>query len=189
MIRTNLSTRPFYNTRIVQGAIAALAVLVLAVTAYNVVQIIRLTAAQRTLGSQAQSAEAQAAALRAEAVQILARIDAKEVATVAAAAREANAIIDQRTFSWTTLFTHLEQTLPPDVRITRLTPQRDDSVVEIGTEARGVEDLDAFIEALEMTGAFRDVLAINEVTMENDTIQAVIQATYVQPERGSEPAP
>ena len=186
MIRTNLSTRPFYNVRAVQGIIAALAVLVAALTIFNVVQIIRLNASQRTLGAQAQSAEQEAARLRTEAAQILARIDAKEVEVVAAAAREANAIIDQRAFSWTELFTHLEATLPPDVRITRLTPDRDSDEVLVGVEARSVEDLDAFIEALEMTGVFHDVLATSEVTLENDTIEATIRARYVQQQRQAE---
>lgn len=183
MIRTNLSTRPFYNVRAVRGAIAALAIIVLAFTAFNIVQVIRLAASQRTLGAQAAQAEQEAARLRAEAAQTLARIDQKELEVVAKAAAEANAIIDQRTFSWTNLFTHFEATLPADVRITAVTPRRGQNQVQIGAEARSVEDLEAFIEGLEMTGAFRNVLATDEVTMEDDSIVAVIQATYDQPRR------
>ena len=189
MIRTNLSTRPFYNTRAVHGVLAAFAALVLAITVFNIVQIVRFSASQRTLGAQAEAAEREAARLRAEAAQILARIDPAELDVVASAAREANAIIDRRAFSWTKLFTQLEATLPPDVRITRVTPRRDRNLVEVGAEARSIEDLDAFIEALEMTGAFYDVLATSEVTMENDTIEAVIQARYIQTPRAPEGQP
>ena len=94
---------------------------------------------------------------RAEAVQALARVDKKELAIVDRAAREANAIIDQRTFSWTTLFAHFEATLPEDVRITAITPRPASKMVRIGVEARTVDDLDQFIEGLEMSGAFRDL--------------------------------
>jgi Tfp pilus assembly protein PilN len=178
VIRTNLSTRPFYNVRAVRAAIAGLALLVLAITAFNVAQIVRLTASQRTLGSQAADAERDAARLRKEAAQILSQIDPKELEVVATAAQEANGIIDQRTFSWTNLFTHFEATLPADVRITSVTPQPNDNVVRIGVQARSVEDLDAFIGGLEMTGAFHDVLPTTEVAMEDNLIEAMLVASY-----------
>ena len=43
MLRTNLSTRPFYNLRAVQVALGALALLVVVLTLLNLVQLIRLT--------------------------------------------------------------------------------------------------------------------------------------------------
>jgi hypothetical protein len=180
MIRTNLSTRPFYNVRAVQVALLAVAVIVAVITAFNIVQIVGLSASQRTLGAQAQAAEEEAVRLRADAQQIRTRIDPKELDIVAAAAREANAIIDQRTFSWTRLMTHFEATLPADVRITEITPRPGDQLVVVGVEARSVEDLDEFILGLEMTGAFHDVLATNETTMDGDLIEAVIEARYTQ---------
>jgi hypothetical protein len=70
-----------------------------------------------------------------------------------------------------------------------VSPSPGDQIVNIGVEARSVEDLDEFIEGLEMTGAFRDVLAINEVTMENDLIEAIIRATYQQPDHRAEAQP
>ena len=180
MIRTNLSTRPFYNVRAVQLALGALALIVLVITIFNVAQIVSLSASQRTLGAQAEKAEQDAARLRAEAVQIRRRIDPKELEIVAVAAREANGIIDQRTFSWTNLFTHLEATLPADVRATEITPQPANRLVNIRVQARSVEDLGAFIDGLEKTGAFHDVLPRSEVTMENDVIEADIEAQFTQ---------
>jgi Tfp pilus assembly protein PilN len=180
VIRTNLSTRPFYNVRAVRAALGALALIVAVITAFNVVQIVRLSGSQRTLGAKAEAAEQEAARLRAEATQIRQRIDPKELDVVAGAAREANAIIDQRTFSWTNLLTHLEATLPPEVRTTAITPRPGDKLVVIGVEARSVEDLDTLIEGLETTGAFHDVLPTSEVTMDNELIAAVVEAKYDQ---------
>ena len=91
-------------------------------TAFNVAQLVRLTASQRTLGAHAVESEREAARLRADAAAIRGQINEKELEVVANAAREANGIIDQRAFSWSELFDQLEQTLPDDVRITAVDP-------------------------------------------------------------------
>lgn len=182
MLQTNLSTRPFYNVRAVQALLGLLAIVVVAVTLFNVVAIIRLTASQRTLGASAAQAEDEAARLRAEAVRIRAQINPQELAVVADAAREANDIIDRRAFSWTELFSQFEATLPPDVRITAIRPRLDKQgnfVVAVGVEARRAEDLDEFIEALENTGSFHNVLSIQEQTSDDGLIQAIVEGAYV----------
>jgi hypothetical protein len=186
MLRTNLSTRPFYNARAVQTLLAVLALLVLAVTLYNVVQIVRLTMQQRSLSARAVQAEREAQQLRREAVGIRARIDPKELNVVAGQAREANAIIDQRTFSWTALFGTFEETLPPDVRITAVQPRLEQNgtfYVGIAVEARRAEDVDAFVEALEKSGAFHNVLPNEEQANDAGLLEAVIDGVYLAPTR------
>jgi hypothetical protein len=49
MLRTNLSTRPFYNIRAVRLALAAAAAIVTAITIFNVVQSIALSAREGEL--------------------------------------------------------------------------------------------------------------------------------------------
>ena len=187
MIRTNLSTRPFYNARAVHALLGLFAVIVLAITAYNTVESVRLWSSQRTLGAKAAEAEREATRLRAEAAQTVARVDPKELAVVDKAAREANAIIDQRTFSWTEVLSHFERTLPEDVRITSVGQQQaGKQIVLIDTEARNIDDVDQFIEALEKTGAFLDVIARTKVVMENDIIAATLEATYTPQSRPAE---
>ena len=184
MIRTNLSTRPFYNARAVRALLGLFALIVVAATAYNAAQLVRLTGSQRTLGAKASAAEVEAERLRGEAVRTLARVDPKELATVDKAAREANTIIDQRTFSWTDVLMHLERTLPADVRVTSVSQQAGKQVVLIDTEARDLNDVDEFIEALEKTGAFKDVVPRTSQLMENDLIVATIEATYLKAVKG-----
>jgi hypothetical protein len=170
----------------VQAALAVLAAIVVALTLLNLFQIVRLSANQRALGAHAEQAEQDAARLRAEATQVRAQINPKELEVVAAAAREANAIIDQRAFSWSELFSQFEETLPDDVRINAVRPrlERDGSfVVAIGVQARRVEDLDAFIEALETKSSFRNVLATQEQTGETGLLEAVVEGAYVPPAR------
>ena len=179
-LRTNLATRPFYNVRAVQAALAVVGLIVLALTLFNVVQLVRLTASQRSLGAHAAENEAQADRLRAEAARIRTQIDQKELEAVASAAREANGIIDRRAFSWTELFTHLEATLPPDVRITSVQPRLDRGVFKIGlvAEARRPEDVADFIEALEGTGVFRNVLPLEQESEDEGLLVVAIEGEY-----------
>ena len=190
MLRTNLSTRPFYNVRAVQIALLALTIVVALATLFNVVQIVGLTTSQRTLGARADEAEREAQRLRTEATQIRGQINPRELQTVASAAREANAIIDRRAFSWTELFAHFESTLPPDVRITAVAPRVEKTlfIVGVAVEARQAEDLDAFIEALESAGTFRNVLATSTQTNDEGLLEAIVEGVY-QPEAPPEGTP
>jgi hypothetical protein len=191
MLRTNLSTRPFYNTRTVGAVLGALAAIVIGVSAFNAIQVVRLGATYRALGARAAAAEQEAERLRTEATKIRARINPQELEGVATAAREANGIIDQRAFSWTELFGRFEATLPDDVRITAVQPRlaRDGQfTVSIGVEARQAEDLDAFIEALEADGGFHNVLSVQEQTGPDGLIQAIVEGAYAAPVRDAAPA-
>jgi Tfp pilus assembly protein PilN len=185
MLRTNLSTRPFYNVRAVQVALSTLGAIVLGVTLFNAIRVVTLMTSQQTLGANADAAEREAARLRSEASRVRAQINPTELENVADAAREANDLIDQRAFSWTELFTQFEATLPDDVRITAVQPRLEDGVFIIGVavEARRAEDMDSFIEALEMTGAFRNVLATQTQSNEAGRLEAVIEGVYQPPAR------
>ena len=78
MIRTNLSTRPFYNERIVHVWLIAIAlVVVLAATAFNVSRVLRYSRSDTRLATQAsqrrsarrRSAPAGGAAARAASIR------------------------------------------------------------------------------------------------------------------------
>ena len=199
MLRTNLSTRPFYNVRAVRAIIVGLSTVVVLATAYNVIELARLTTQQRSLSADAVAAETEAGRLTREAAQVRGRIDQTEIDSVAAAAREANAIIDRRAFSWTTLFAQFESALPTDVRITAVQPRRETDgtfAVSVAVQSRRIEAVDGFIEALEALGTFKNVLPTEEQTTEDGLIEAVLDGQYF-PEApaaaatpaGKEPAP
>jgi len=186
MLRTNLSTRPFYNIRAVQVALGAFAVLVAIVTLFNVGRLVQLATSQRTLGARAVEAQTEAARLRSEAARIRSQVNAKELEVVSAAAREANAIIDMRAFSWSDLLAQFEATLPESVRITAVQPRPETDgrfVIGVRVEARQVADLEKFLEALELTGVFHNALATDEQTTSDGLIEAIVEAVYVQPAR------
>ena len=182
MLRTNLSTRPFYNTRAVRAIILVLAAVVALASLYNGIQLVRLSAAHRSLSADAVAAETEASRLTRQAAQVRSRIDPAELTQVSAAASEANAIIDRRAFSWTTLFSRFETALPTDVRITAVQPRREPDgsfAVGIAIESRRIEGVDAFIEALEAMGTFKNVLPTEEQTSEEGLIEAVLDGQYL----------
>ena len=182
MLKTNLSTRPFYNERSVHlGLIAGLVIVVL-ITAYNVNRIITLSARNTALAAQAEQADARAAVLRQSAAKIRAGIDQHELDAVSAEAREANGLISHRTFSWTELFNRFEATLPPEVRITAVTPKidRDGSItLDVSVVAHRVDDVNTFMNRLEGTGAFVGLLSRDEHWTEDGLLQANLESQYV----------
>lgn len=181
MLKTNLSTRPFYNERSVHLGLIAVLVLVVAITAYNVNRIITLSARNTALATQAEQADARAAVLRQSAAKIRAGIDQKELDAVSAEAREANGLITNRTFSWTELFNRFEATLPPEVRITAVTPKIDHGSItlDVSVVARRVDDVNTFMNRLEGTGAFVGLLSRDEHWTDDGLLQANLESTYV----------
>lgn len=184
MLRTNLATRPFYNDRAVRVGIAAGVVIVAALTAFNAARIFTLNGRNAELVTRAEAAESRASELRQQAMQIRQTLDADDVALLQAAAREANLLIERRAFSWTDLFNRFEETLPADVRVASVQPQVDTEgrmLVVATVYSRRIEDLDEFIEQLQLTRAFSGVLSRQDDLEEDGTLRSVIQGYYNPP--------
>jgi Tfp pilus assembly protein PilN len=189
MLRTNLATRPFYNERAVRTALVAVAVLALGLTLFNAFQIVMLRGQSSDARQTVSRNDASARDLRDKAQVIRRAIDRTKLDAVQAASQEANALIDRRTFSWTELLNQFESTLPPDVRVMGVVPQVDPRgrrLVAISILSRRVEDVEAFMDALEKTGAFHDVLSRSEIPDEGGTMRSELQAYY---EPGAAAAP
>jgi len=182
VIRTNLSTRPFYNDRLVRLWLIGIAMVVLAVTAFNVSRVMRYSRSDTQLATQASRDEARAADLRRQAAGLRASVDLKQVDFASADARQANDLIDRRTFSWTELFNRFETTLPDEVRITAVRPRVDPKlgiVLIINVVARGVDDVSAFMANLEATGAFANLRPAEEHFNDQGQLESVLEMAYV----------
>jgi len=164
VIRTNLSTRPFYNQRVVYICLIGLAVIVLAATAFNASRVLRYSRSDTRLQTQALRDEARAADLRQQATRLRATVNTKQIETASVDARAANDLIDRRTFSWTDLFNRFETTLPDDVRITAVRPKVEEEgfALEVHVVARSIDDVNNFMENLEGTMAFKSTLVTDE---------------------------
>ena len=182
MIKTNLSTRPFYNERAVHMALIVAAILVVAATVFNVSRILRYSSSDTRLATQASRDEARAADLRQQAARLRASVDPKQVELASAGARQANELIDRRTFSWTELLNRFETTLPDEVRITSVRPRVDRDkriLLRVNVVARGVDDVMEFMENLEATGAFQDVSPVEDHFDEQGQLQTTLEMGYM----------
>lgn len=181
MIRNNLSTRPFYNVAAVRTWLGMAAVLVLAATAFNVAQVLRYSNSNTELVTRASNDEARAAELRASAQKLRASVDATKVDSVSVDARQANELIDRRTFSWTELFNRFERTLPDDVRITAVHPALDRDrriVLTVNVLARSVDDVNQFMENLDKANAFFELHSRQEQTTDDGQIESALEIIY-----------
>ena len=181
MLRTNLSTRPFYNERAVHAVAALVALIVLAVTAWQIARVVRLSREKTDLNAVIRKDKAEAEAKTRDAAQTRRGLDQKELALVAGAAKEANQLIEQRTFSWTELFNQLEETLPEDVMLTSVRPdfKEGQTLVNLEIQGRGGDVIDTFWDRLEKTGAFHDIswsgLVVTDEGLHHIQMKAVYQ--------------
>ena len=198
MLRTNLATRPFYNERAIHMVIGLAAVLLIALTAWNVYTVVTLSRANTELSARVNQDHAEAEGLRKMATDIRRKINQEELQQVVSAAREANGLIDQRTFSWTAFFNHIESTMPPDVMLTAVRPSIKDGVTRVAMTVLGrrAEDIDEFIEKLEATGAFEDILPSQTDYTDDGLRRVLVESIYTGdtppaeqgPEKPSKPA-
>jgi Tfp pilus assembly protein PilN len=190
VIRGNLANRPFYNEPAVHLWLFLAALVVTVATLFNVVQMLRYSRSDTELARQAANDEARAAELRSEAARLRATVDAKQIERASLEAHQANELIDRRTFSWTALWNEFEVTLPPNVRITSFRPRIDPkrgNVVTITVVARGVDDVQQFMENLEKTGAFPELFPPSERTNDQGQLETAIEAVYA-PKAAAKPA-
>jgi Tfp pilus assembly protein PilN len=182
VIRTNLSTRPFYNERAVQLVLLVAGVVVLAATLFNVTRIAGLSRQDTRLATRAVSDEARARDLVVSAARRRATIDPKAIELASIDARQANELIDRRTLSWTDLFNRLEMTLPDDVRINSVRPRLEGkrgTVLSMAVTAKSVDDVNQFVENLEATGAFAELEKRDERIDPQDQFEVALEGIYL----------
>ena len=182
MLRTNLATRPFYNERAVYMVLGVVAVVGLVVLYFEVDRIRVLSRRNTQLTEAAERAEDEAADFLARTVEIQRSVGPQALDEVAAAAREANLLIDRRVFSWTDFFNRIETTLPPDVMLTEVRPNIAPGSIEVtmGVLGRRLDAIDDFVEALEESGAFTRVLSSTYAITDDGMYTAEVHGQYLQ---------
>ncbi len=183
MLRGNLATRPFYNERVVLLGLAFVALVVVALTMFNVSRLLALSERRSELRTQMNAEEALGAKVRAEAVVVQNSVDRSSLQALAGSTRLANTLIDARTFSWTTFFGYIEDTIPTDVRLTAVSPEVEKGafVVTMLLLGRRAQDVETFMRALEDTGAFYDVMPAVADRTEEGLQRVTVRAGYLPP--------
>ena len=182
MLQINLSTRPFYNERAVHFSLGLVGILVLALTTFNVTQVVTLSGRHTALTTRADRVEATADDVARQTLAIQRNLDRDELEVADANVRAANTLIDQRVFSWTEFFNRIESTLPADVMLTSVRPEiePDEMAVSMGVLGRRVEEIETFIERLEATRAFVELLPLQEEPTNEGLYRAALRGRYLQ---------
>lgn len=190
MLRGNLSARPFYNERVVHVALGLVSLVLGVLTIVSLWQFASLTRQQNELSRRIAADEARTATLVREAQEVQRGIDPTRLEATVRATREANTVIDERTFSWTALFNVIERTIPEDVSVRAVSPNvdRGDLFVTLVLNARRVEPVGQFMDRLEQAGAFADLRSIEEQLQEDGSYNVVCEGRYLGQAAIVEPA-
>jgi hypothetical protein len=180
MLRGNLATRPFYNERLVTLAIVLGVVAVLALTAFNASQIISLSRQRGVFKADQTRDDSEAATVNQGTLAVQKSVDQVRLAALARQTREANDLIDERTFSWTVFLDHIEKTLPLDARLISVAPRVNRGEFEIGmsVNAKKFGDLEDFVDKLLATGVFYDTIAGSTNHNDDGTFTGAIMTRY-----------
>jgi Tfp pilus assembly protein PilN len=184
MIRTNLSTRPFYNERVVSLWLVLFIVIAAAATVFNTTRVLRYSQSDTEQGTSASRDESRATELRRSATKLRNTVDVKQIERASNEARQANDLIDRRTFSWTELFNLFEKALPDEVRITAVRPDVNEGRfrLRIAVVARSVNDISQFMNNLRATGMFPKVgSTFSERYAESGEVVADLEVEYQPP--------
>ena len=181
MLRGNLSSRPFYNERLVSMIVLGATVVGIALTIFNATSLYRLSGERSKQQAEEARSLSEAERVRQSAQKLEQSLDPQNLHVLAEATREANWLIDQRTFSWTEFFDLVEKTLPRDARLISVAPRVERNVFKIVMliNAKQQSDVETFIEALDATGAFKDNLPADRQQLEDGSLTVTLQSTYV----------
>lgn len=189
MLRGNLATKPFYNERLVTLALVVLTLVVVALTVFNATRLVSLSSRRSALRAEIAADEAKAAQIRADATAVQNSVDRAALQNLAGSTRLANDLITARTFSWTTFFGYIEDTIPFDVRITAVSPEieKGEIVVSMLLLGRSEADIEMFAAALEGTGAFYDVRYTVADSTEEQLKRVTLTSKYLPARTGGQP--
>ena len=167
--RLEFARRPFRDERpvfLLAGvAFAAAAVLLVA----NVQQYRTFHRQIGGTGRQIEFLEERRQKASRDADQSRAALNSYRVSALAQESRGLLRIVAERRFSWTGLLARLERTLPPEVRVTRLTPRFDESgetTIDLGLIGREADSVVRTIAAFARDQAFNSVALHSESTPE-----------------------
>ena len=190
MLRGNLATRPFYNQRLVTLVLLLVAVAALALGAYNVREFMSLSEKRRALNARIEEYRGEADRITAENARQRQTVDLAALRRLSMDTAEANTLIDERTFSWTSFFTLVQEAMPYDVRLQTVTPRIEKGriLIRLVAFAKSEGELFEFIRRLQATKRFRDGY-VSDSQLQDDltTWVATLQGQYL-PEAPAIPA-
>jgi len=189
MLRGNLSSRPFYNERLVSLAFGVIGIIAVALTTFNAYTLYQLSAQRSTLKAAIETDTKQAETINRGAAALQSSVDKQTLVRLAGSTQEANSLIDSRTFSWTEFFGYIEKTMPMNLRLIAVAPriEKGEIKVTMSIEAKKLDDINTFVDALQQTGAFYDVYPKVSEGNDDGSFRSDVMSFYLPPKGSSAP--
>jgi cell division protein FtsB len=157
----NLSTRPFPAYRAANLGLTAILVILIAVSVWQGYSYVHYSKKAAAIRADERTIRAEAEALKATVAQLQSRLDRPEAARKLTEIDYLNNLIARKNFSWTRVFANLEQMKPEGVHLTSLRPEISEEgriLLHIDVRGRSIVDIGGFIEKLEKSGLFENVI-------------------------------
>jgi hypothetical protein len=167
--RLDFARRPFRDERPVYLVVGLAFVLAAALLAGNVRIYRSFHREMEGTGRQIEFLEKRRSVATRDADESRAALNSFRVSALAQESRGLLRIVGERRFSWTGLLTRLEKTLPPEVRVARLTPQFDETgeaTMNIGLLGKDAGSVVRTIAAFARDPAFNSLALHSESTPE-----------------------
>ena len=181
IIRSNLASSPIKNYSLFLLGCILLTIAVVAFSAWNVMSLTGSYAKNSALKKSIASQEKQLQELRNKASEFQARIGNIKTPEFISETEFMNNAIKRRTFSWTALFDHFEEVLPPSVKMISVIPSVSEEDIAINLEMAGqsLTDMLELVRLLERDPAFANVILKGEKAGNDQQIQFSVSLTYI----------
>ena len=157
----NLSTRPFPAYRLTNLLLAGLLVVLAAITVWQGYWFVRYSSLAGEIRESEKNARVESEALGRRLAELEAQLNTPQAAAKLSEIEYLNGLIARKSFSWTQVFSNLENLVPDTVRLTSLRPEILDNgrtLMHIDVRGRNIEVISEFISALEESPAFESVI-------------------------------
>jgi Tfp pilus assembly protein PilN len=170
IIRNNLASAPVKNYSLFLFGCLALAIVGILFTIWNVVSLMNSYSESADLNKKISLQQKQLNELDQKAKQLKSRIERIKTPRFIAETEFMNQAIKRRTFSWTALFDHFEEVLPPTVKMISITPSVTEEQIAINLElaAQTLADMLELVRLMERDPAFSRVVLKGERMDPND---------------------
>jgi hypothetical protein len=184
--RLNLAEQPFISPLISTVIPTALALVVLVFTAINIFALFSIQWGNEDNEAMIREARQQTELKVYEIDKIEEQLLSMDVKEYRSRATAANGIISRYTMSWTRLFNRMEEIVPKDLRMLRISPELKDQVMELRLRVavKNQKVVRDFIGNMDNSPHFSDVILLSEVPYEDGMIfELTVQYAY-QPQEG-----
>ena len=182
----NLSTRPFPAYRAVNVAFASVLIVLIVLSVWQAIGFMKYSKLARSVRPEEQAARVDAESLGQRVAELGSRLDRPESTAKLNEIGFLNHLILRKDFSWTRLFTNLEDMVPDNVHLTNLTPEiaaNGGITLHLGVQARSIADVTAFIKRIETSPVFENVIVMaeqkNETSVSNVSNEVTVTLTAI----------